>query len=137
MKFKLSFLISTLSFAFKMIASLLGLIFPVWIAKKVVQIAGVSGIVTSRTVTQGMSKYVIWVMAILAISSVLTYIAVYFMYKKHKWAFYFYALVQTLLAFALMYAGFNIYAGIEYLSVFCLLGILIYVFNWEYFRKSS
>lgn len=137
MKFKITYAISLAFFILKMVLSILGFIFPSKIASKVVEIAGVSSIMHSRTVTTGMSKYVYVVVAVLALSSILSFIGVWFMKRKIVYGFWFYALIQVITAAMFMYCGFNIYAGIQYLSLFGLFGIGMYIFNWEYFSKRS
>ena len=137
MKFKIVYAISLIFFVLKLIFGLFGLIKPEFIASKVVEIAGVTSIMNSRTVTSGMSKYVITVMLVLLTSSTLGFIGVELMRRKIHIGFYLYAIVQIVVAALLMYSGFNIYAGLQYLSLLALLGILLYVWNWEYLSVSK
>lgn len=137
MKFKIVYAISLIFFVLKLIFGLFGLIKPEFIASKVVKIAGVTSIMNSRTVTSGMSKYVITVMLVLLTSSILGFIGVELMRRKKQIGFYLYAFVQIVVAALLMYSGFNIYAGLQYLSLLALLGILLYVWNWEYLSISK
>lgn len=137
MKFKIVYTISLIFFILKLIFGIFGLIKPEFIASKVVEVAGVTSIMNSRTFTTGMSKYVITVVTVLLISSVIGYIGVELMRRKKKYGFYIFASVQVVVAALLMYCGFNIYAGLQYLSLIALLGILLYVWNWEHFSISK
>lgn len=137
MKFKFVYAISLIFFVLKLIVGCFGLIKPEFIASKVVEVAGVTSIMNSRTVTLGMSKYVITVMVVLLSSSILGFMGIEFMRRKKQFGFYIYALVQIIVAALLMYSGFNIYAGLQYLSIIPLLGILLYVWNWEHFSASN
>lgn len=120
-----------------MLVGLFGLIKPSFIASKVVEIAGVTSIMNSRTVTDGMAKYVLVVMSILLVSSMITFVGVLLMKNKKMLGFYIYISTQIIVAALLMYCGYNIYAGLQYLSLFCFVGILMYVWNWEFFSKSK
>lgn len=137
MKFNLAFGISLLFFTVKMLFCITGLVRPELIASAVVGAAGVKSVMHSSTVTAGMSVYVYNVVAVIGISSLLAISGVWLMKRGKKAGFVLYALVNTALGAAAMYAGYNMFGGLEYLALLPLLGILMYVWNLERFMPAK
>lgn len=136
MKFNLAFGISLLFFAVKTAFCLTGIFRPDLIASQVVGAAGVKSIMHSATVTSQMYPYVYNVVGLIGISSLLAIAGVWLMKRRKPAGFILYAFVNILLGAAAMYAGYNMFGGLEYLAVLPLLGILMYVWNLEYFMPS-
>ncbi|MBL0913241.1 MAG: hypothetical protein IBJ09_12805 [Bacteroidia bacterium] len=137
MKFKVAFGISLLFFAAKMAFCLLGLFNPELIASRVVGAAGVKSIMHSASVTSQMSGYVYNVVAVIGISSLLAMAGIWLMKRRKSAGFVLYALVNVLLGAAAMYAGYNMFGGLEFLAVLPLLGILMYVWSLDHFMLKK
>jgi hypothetical protein len=67
------------------------------------------------------------------VTSCLTVVSVFIMRMKKRTGFYIYLLVNAFLTLFFFYAGFNFFPGLQYLSVFPLIGVMLYIAVLDYF----
>ena len=121
----------------RILFSLWGLFNPEPIARQIVSSAGVLSLIKSASVTDGMSLYVRYVMILLLITSIIVIYSGILMRNQKRSGFFLNLFANFILIIASCYAGYNMFPGLQNLSVLPLIGILMYSLTMDYFMQKK
>lgn len=122
---------------FKVLFALYNLINPIPLAKIIISGAGVESLIHSDSMAQNMGGTITPFIWGLLITSILVLISAFMMNKEMKTGYWLYILTNVFLFMFFFYGGFNLFPGLEYLSVFPLLGAILYTLVLDKFWDKS